>query len=156
MQLRVECLGLRAAHGQDRPGESAAARAQRELCVCCRTAPETPAHFLLECPATAALRREFFFAMQRSKAESPVSGRPLRASAATATGEPLLLEHFRAGSTWRQLLSDDYLTDDATGELVVGYAAAIWSTRRAALAGREANGREPIVSAPLSRQDNAG
>jgi hypothetical protein len=156
MQLRVECLGLRAAHGQDRRGESAAARAQREQCPCCHAAPETPAHFLFECPATAALRREFFFAMQESKAESPVLGRPVRARAATAAGEPLLLEHFRAGSAWRRLLSDDYLDDGTTGALVVGYAAAIWSTRRAALAGREADGREPAVSAPVPSQDDAG
>ena len=40
-------------------------------------------------------------------------------SAATAAGEPLLLEHFRAGSAWRRLLSDDYLDDGTTGALVV-------------------------------------
>ena len=51
---------------------------------------------------------------------------------------------------------DDYLDDGTTGALVVGYAAAIWSTRRAALAGREADGREPAVSAPVPSQDDAG
>jgi hypothetical protein len=51
MHMRLECLGLNAFHSYRRRGESPDAQRNRELCPCCHQAPETPTHFLLECPA---------------------------------------------------------------------------------------------------------
>jgi hypothetical protein len=56
MHLRLECLPLRAMHSQTRGSETAAARQLRECCPCCQQAPETPTHFLFECPAYAQAR----------------------------------------------------------------------------------------------------
>jgi hypothetical protein len=58
MLLRLECLPLNAMRRYNRRNETAAAAAkiQRELCPGCKAQPETPTHFMLECPAYAALR----------------------------------------------------------------------------------------------------
>lgn len=56
MHLRLESLSLRAFHSHRRRNETAAAQLVREVCPSCGARPETPAHFLLECPAYAALR----------------------------------------------------------------------------------------------------
>jgi hypothetical protein len=49
-------LGLNAFHSYRRRGESPDAQRNRELCPCCHQAPETPTHFLLECPAYSSPR----------------------------------------------------------------------------------------------------
>jgi hypothetical protein len=56
LHFRLECLPLNAFHRYERNGESVAARQLRELCPSCNQHPETPTHFLLECPAYSAAR----------------------------------------------------------------------------------------------------
>jgi hypothetical protein len=62
MLLRLECLPLNAMRRYNRRNETAAAKIQRELCPGCKAQPETPTHFMLECPAYAALRSHRFTA----------------------------------------------------------------------------------------------
>jgi hypothetical protein len=155
MQLRAECLPLRAMHHTTRRNETVAARQQRELCPCCRLSPETPAHFLLECSATAAPRRELFAALQLAGAESPVTGRAVGHQAVASPGEPLLLAHFVAheatvAGSWRRLLGAGYLEHKTIGRDVAAYVSTAWATRRAALTGRGANGGNPMALAPGS------
>jgi hypothetical protein len=155
MQLRAECLPLRVMHHTARRNETAAARQQRELCPCCRLSPETPAHFLLECSATAAPRRELFAALQVAGAESPVTGRAVGHQDMASPGEPLLLAHFVAqeavvAGTWRRLLGAGYLEHKTLGRDVAAYVSTAWATRRAALTGRGANGGNPMALAPGS------
>ena len=151
MQLRAECLPLRAAHRTTRHNETAAARQQRELCPCCRLSPEAPAHFLLECSATAAPRRELFTALQEVGAASPVTGRAVGRRAVTSAGEPLLLAHFvEVAGAWRRLLGTGYLEHATLGRAVATFVSTAWTTRRAALAGRGANGGNPMALAPGS------
>lgn len=153
MQLRAACLPLNAMHRTTRTNETAAARRGRELCPCCRLSPETPAHFLLECPAAAAPRREMFAALQDAGAESPVTGRAVGHQAVTSEGEPLLLAHFvetSAAGAWRRLLGAGYLEHEALGRDVATFVSTVWATQRAALAGRGANGGNPMALAPGS------
>jgi hypothetical protein len=56
LQLRLETLPLNAFHSHSRPRESASAHSVRELCPSCKSRPESPAHFLLECPAYSSIR----------------------------------------------------------------------------------------------------
>jgi hypothetical protein len=56
MHMRLECLGLNAFHRHRRQGESLDTQNNRELCPCCHQGPETPTHFLLECPAYSSPR----------------------------------------------------------------------------------------------------
>jgi hypothetical protein len=56
MLFRLEALPLHAFHSYARRNETQAMRRERETCPACKSHPETPAHFLLECPAYAACR----------------------------------------------------------------------------------------------------
>ena len=56
MHARLEILPLNAFQRYNRRRESAAARMRRELCPSCNSHAETPAHFLLECPAYSSPR----------------------------------------------------------------------------------------------------
>lgn len=152
MQLRSECLPLRSMHCVTRPRETPAARRRRELCPSCRQQPETPVHFLLECSAFAAARRELFAGLQAEGAVSPVTQRRLLAGAEVA-GVPCLLAHFRElppDGAWRALMGARYLEHPDLGGLVATYMATAWSIRKAALNGREADGGDPgaLASVP--------
>jgi hypothetical protein len=150
MQLRAECLPLRAMHATDRPRETAAARHLRELCPSCGQARETPAHFMLDCPVYAAARRELFAALQVEGLLSPAAGRRAGAGDAAAPElRPLELLNLPQDLAWRALVGPDYLERGAGGQLVAAYVAAAWSIRRAALAGREANGGNPMALPPV-------
>jgi Reverse transcriptase (RNA-dependent DNA polymerase) len=111
MQMRLECLPLNAMHSHRRGSESAAAQQARERCPCCQQAPETPAHFLLECPAYTHLR-------------SPIAGH-IQDAQDSQDLDP-----------WRALLA---FTGGPPGP-VASFVLAAWQRRRAVLTGREANG----------------
>ena len=153
MQMRLECLPLRAFHSHQRPNETALAKQARELCPCCRQAPETPAHFLLECPAYSSPRSLHL-------SDAIAGPHPARAQAATDTaqsadtaahGDPATLPADPADpadpaappqDTWRKLLQMQRME-------VAAFMADSWSIRRAALAGREANGGNPMALTPV-------
>jgi hypothetical protein len=151
MHMRIECLPLKAMHMHSRANESATARHARMQCPCCRQAPETPTHFLLECPAYSAPRVQLFHTLQDLKMSSPVTGRPLPPNT-TST----LLEHFRqldAAQAWRTLMGSDYLEMHVATGSIANYIMAAWSKRRAALDGREANGGNPMALTPVPGPD---
>ena len=111
MLFRLEKLPLNAFHQHRRARESADAQRQRELCPGCQRQPETPTHFLLECPAYAALRSPTFNAAVADAQNSQDADTEV----------------------WRTLLKLD-------NDSVPGYIFNAWRLRRAALTGREANG----------------
>jgi hypothetical protein len=112
---------------------------------------ETPAHFLLDCPLYAPARRELFAALQVEGLLPPVAGRRAGAGVATASElRPLELLGLPQDRAWRALVGPDYLESGAGGHLVADYVATAWSIRRAALAGREANGGNPTALTPGS------
>jgi hypothetical protein len=56
MKLRLETLPLRCMHHTQRRQETMVAQQARQCCPLCKQAPETPAHFMLACPAYANIR----------------------------------------------------------------------------------------------------
>jgi hypothetical protein len=133
MHMRMECLPLHAMHAHARRNESPAAQQARQECPCCRSAAETPTHFVLECPAYASVRAELMRTLQAShpNAEASIS------------------------TDWRALVGPTYLDDDRTRAAVLDYVVAAWTKRRAALTGREANGGDLTAYAPEPRPDVA-
>jgi hypothetical protein len=73
MHMRLECLPLRAFHSHLRTNETTVARQTRELCPCCQAHSETPAHFLLECPAYSSLRSPAHIAAAIAQAQATPS-----------------------------------------------------------------------------------
>jgi AraC-like DNA-binding protein len=120
MQLRMECLPLRAMHSYARNKESAAARQIRQQCPVCNTAQETATHFLLECPAYVDDRARLLHRLRLTQ-------RP---------------------DDWRCLLGNDYLQRVDYTDAIADYVAAIWHKRKTALTGREANGGDPMALTP--------
>jgi len=144
MQMRVEALPLKCIHSHSRHGESAAQRTQRESCPTCCAAPETVAHFLLECPAYAAARTVMMQVLRQRHPEVIAA-----------------MDGLAPGESWRRLLADDVLAApmQRVGSQQVGhqqhtmspvdavadYVMAAWHLRSTALAGRETNGGDPMV-----------
>jgi hypothetical protein len=90
MQLRAECLQLRAMHSTARRNETAVARSLRESCPSCQQAAETAHHFLLECPAYAASRNTMLEVLQ-------------------AHGQLAAIQADSPEQSWRLLLADRVL-----------------------------------------------
>jgi hypothetical protein len=126
MHMRLECLPLHAMHSHTRRNETAAAKQLRERCPCCQQAPETPAHFLFECPAYAQIR-------------SPVADH-IQDAQDSQDLDP-----------WRALLA--FEDGDALGP-IASFVLATWQHRRAVLTGREANGVSNSMALPPGPADN--
>jgi hypothetical protein len=92
MQLRTECLQLKALHSHQRRNEDAMARTSREKCPACQQAPETTHHFLLECPAYSANRTMMFNTLR-----------------ATMPQQLAAIQSRSPEQAWRLLLSDAVL-----------------------------------------------
>jgi len=140
MKMRLECLPLRASHSHQRRNETIVQRAQRESCPACNNAPETLAHFLLECPAYSACRNTLFAKLQE-----------------TAPATLAVIQAGPPATTWRMLLTDDVLGNDdharqvPTGtesdgasvvtsmRAVADYVCDLWKLRNTALTGRGTN-----------------
>lgn len=90
MQLRAECLQLRAMHSTTRRNETMVARSLRESCPSCQQAAETAHHFLLECPAYAASRSTMLEVLQ-------------------AHGQLATIQADSPEQSWRLLLTDRIL-----------------------------------------------
>jgi hypothetical protein len=120
MHMRLECLPLRAMHSRARDNETAAAQQLRERCPCCQQAPETPAHFLFECPAYTQART-------------------------TVTGYITQAQADQDRDPWRVLLAFE---DRAAFAPVASFVLAAWQHRRAVLTGREANGVSSSMALP--------
>lgn len=131
MHMRLECLGLNAFHSHRRHGESAETQRNRELCPCCNNSPETPTHFFLECPAYSSPRSVLLAAAIADAHAQPIGPGPA------------------ATETWRVILANM-----CPG--VIKYVQDCWSIRRAALAGRGANGGHPMALPPVPGLDAAG
>jgi len=156
MQLRAECLPIKAMRTHTRTNESATARQSRQQCPTCRQAPETPAHFLFECPAYSSIRAELFHTLQAKQIPSPTTHQPVQPAAQEDT--PILLEHFReldGAHAWRTLMGPNYLEHDEATGAIADYMTAAWNARRAALNGREANGGNPMALALVPDLDAA-
>lgn len=152
MKLRMESLPLRCLHGKPRKHETLAAQAARERCPMCNAQAETPAHFLLHCPAYTASRENMMLHL--------------------IITSPQLVADMQADATqWRRLLADnvigisppaaaavaaaaaveggqDVVTTSAaaeTAKAVVDYVVSSWKQRSSALTGREANAREGMA-----------
>jgi hypothetical protein len=123
MHLRLECLGLNAFHSRRRQGESVTAQRNRELCPCCHQDPETPTHFLLECPAYSSPRSLLL--------ADAIAGAHTTAAGAGASAE-----------IWRAIMAD-------MQPGVIKYVQDAWGIRRAVLTGREANGGNPMALPPV-------
>jgi hypothetical protein len=146
MQLRVGCLPLKAMRTHIRTDESTHAHQTRLQCPACQQAPETPAHFLFECPAYSTTRAELFHTLQAKGRPSPTTGN-LVPSVSRAT-TPILLEHFReldGAQAWRTLMGPDFLEHEEATGAIADYIIAAWNARRAVLNGREANGGDPTA-----------
>jgi exonuclease III len=128
MQLRTECLPLFAMHNFSMGRESTAGRERRQQCPCCREAAETPAHFLLECPAYSTLRSGLCRKLQSEGLTMPTE--------------------------WRVLVGADYLENSDTQKHVADFIQATWNFRRAVLAGREAYGGHPMALALVPGSDS--
>jgi len=131
MHMRLECLGLNAFHSHRRRGESAETQRNRELCPCCTNSPETPAHFLLECPAYSSPRSLLLTGAIADAHAQPIGPGPA------------------ATETWRVILAN-------MRPGVIKYVQDCWSIRRAALTGRGANGGHPMALPPVPGLDTAG
>ena len=65
MQLRLECAPLHSIIAKNYRGREPIAKQQaRALCPCCKAAPETVTHLLLECPAYAEQRQQLEVCMR--------------------------------------------------------------------------------------------
>lgn len=138
MKMRLECLPLRAIHSCQRRNETTVQRTQRESCPACHSAPETLAHFLLECPAYSACRTTLFNKLQETVPAT---------LAAIQAGPP--------ANTWRVLLTDDVLGNDEPARpagaeredasavtamrAVADFVCEIWKLRSTVLTGRGTN-----------------
>ena len=129
MQLRTECLPLFAMHSFTMGRESVEGRERRQQCPCCREAAETPAHFLLECPAYSTLR--------------------------TGLSRELQSKGLLMPTQWRVLVGPEYLENNNIQNHIVNFIQATWTLRRAVLAGREAYGGNPTALALVPGLDTA-
>lgn len=112
-----------ACHAQPNPwSETAAARQLRECCPCCQQAPETPTHFLFECPAYAQARN-------------------------TVTGYIANAQANQGGDPRRTLLAFE---DRAAFAPIASFVPAAWQHRRAVLTEHEANGVSSSMALLLS------
>jgi hypothetical protein len=109
MALRAECLPLKCMHNVQRRHETVVQQQHREACPACKQHAETPAHFLLECPAYAALRISLFNVLRT-----------------THPDVMLAVANAPAAQAWRSLLADDILNkvDPTAGGDAGGVAAA--------------------------------
>jgi hypothetical protein len=172
MQMRLECLPLKAFHSHRRRQETIEAQRSRELCPGCRQTSETPTHFLFECPAYASPRSIYLAdaiagthsSTQDARLSAPDLGATLAPhpspQPATAHADPAIHAHAalaleaapatapqaHAGANtmdaWRQVMKMECAGVEA-------YMVHSWRIRRAALTGREANGGDSMALTPV-------
>jgi hypothetical protein len=178
LHMRLECLPLKAFHNHRRHNETAEAQRIRQLCPCCRQAPETPTHFMFECPAYSSPRSLYLAdATTGTRSQAPPStqpGTPSQAAAAAPSrspgrnaapdseapadpapqADPATTQDNPAAPAPQANAGDPTL--DAWREVmkmghagVEAYMVHSWRIRRAALAGREANGGSPMALTPV-------
>ena len=154
MQMRLECLPLKAFHSHTRRNETPQAQQARELCPCCRQAAETPTHFMFECPAYSSPRSMHLSHAIAGTNQTHVHAAtdPAPAAATAALGDPTPgpadTAHTADPAPSSQAQWRDLLKMQESG--VEAFMADSWSIRRAALAGREANGGNPMALTPVS------
>ena len=145
MHMRMECLGLNAFHSHRRQGETSTAQEARELCPCCRQAPETPTHFLLECTAYSSPRSALLAGAIAEAQSNPVTS---HAPNSHNLGNPVGGGPTPMLETWRVIL--DHMQPG-----VLKFVQDAWRIRRAALTGRGANGGHPMALPPVPGLDAA-
>jgi hypothetical protein len=148
MQMRLECLPLKAFHSHRRRNETAEAQRIRELCPCCQQTSETPTHFLLECPAYSSPRSTCLADAIAGTRSADQDARPSApadpATQAHTAPSPEALDAPASAApsgevdAWR-----DVMKMKCAG--VEAYMVHSWRIRRAALTGREANGGNPMA-----------
>jgi hypothetical protein len=154
MHMRLECLGLNAFHCHRRHGETHDAQHHRQLCPCCQQAPETPTHFLLECPAYSSPR-----SLLLADAIADAQGAAMIVPAPAAPGDPAPEGPNHDGPApsglgpnspapggpaplWRVILA-------RIQPGVIKFVQDAWFVRRAVLTGRGANGGNPMALPPV-------
>jgi hypothetical protein len=137
LKLRTESMPLKCMHNSIRKNETITSQNTRQRCPVCKQAPETPVHFLLECPHYSHLRHVM---LQHLMASCP----------------QIVAEVHADTNNWRLLLQDSILmppSTTATSSVQMGSAFPVadfvvgaWTIRSTALAGRETNGGNAMVS----------
>jgi hypothetical protein len=150
MQLRTESLPLKCIRSKARRGETHVAQTAREQCPVCKHAPETPAHFLMQCPAYHAHRERMMLHLTIS---SPQTVSALQAD--TTQWRHLLTDDIigaaphvavtAPGEEQEMLVANSTSAAAETARAVVDYIVTAWKLRSTALNGRETNGGDAMV-----------
>jgi hypothetical protein len=174
MKLRTETLPLKCIHGKSRKNETIVAQQTRERCPLCKQTPETPAHFLLQCPAYTTLREPMMLHLTnvfpqliagvqadhtqwRSLLTDLVLDAPVVTSSGTSSAPAAASDSAAApgsataptsaaapGSATALGLVDEVVAFKQWP--VIDYLMSAWKLRSSALTGRETNGGDAMVS----------
>jgi hypothetical protein len=135
MGLRIESLPLRCMHSNQRRHETVVQQQQRELCPVCKQSPETPAHFLLECPDYTAARTPFFNVLRTTHPDKMCA-----------------VEQLPAIQVWRSLLADDIIKEAVTEAVAAGPGPTVtaFDGVRPPVTGNAVDGTATSAAAPGS------